>query len=469
VRKPKPAAQEILAWEDDPFSGAEPVKRPPPVSPPPALALAIAAKAPPLAIYEPGSEGFRYWTGIEALSRGIGVWAPHLGERGWAATKRLRVHLDRGQDLNAYYDRTSLSFFHDVAGGKTIYSGESPDVVTHELGHAILDALRPQLWDVMSAEAAAFHESFGDVSALLCGLELASLRTAVLQETKGSLYHSSRLSRLAESLGWAIRQSRPDLAASDCLRNAVNAYFYRPPSDLPPSGPDTQLTSEPHSFSRVFTGGAFEALALMLATVSKRPGEQHLLTVARDFTALLVEAVLQAPIVPNYLSQVAAQIVEADRTRTKGRYGSALRTAFVRRGLLSLESATGKPRAVARPEKARRTARAEAEQLPLLRVAGGPLGLGRRTLVVREPHPTPPVAAAAASFGRGVAAPAGADAAAIAFVEYLVRRGRVELGRHAEPGRAAVHPHTRKTHFLAQEAGRLALVRRCFDCGLDPA
>ena len=104
---------------------------PPPATPPPNLALAIAARPPPLAVYAPGTAEFRYWAGVEALARGIDLWAPHLGTRGWAATKRLRVHLDRGQDLNAYYDRTSLSFFHDVAGGRTVYSGESPDVVTH--------------------------------------------------------------------------------------------------------------------------------------------------------------------------------------------------------------------------------------------------------------------------------------------------------------------------------------------------
>lgn len=478
-----PVPAEILVWEDDPLSGADPVKRPPPSPPPARLALTIAAKAPPLAIYEPGTEGFRYWTGIEALLRGIALWAPHLGERGWAATKRLRVYLDRGQDLNAYYDRASLSFFHDVAGSRVIYSGESPDVVTHELGHAILDALQPTLWDVMSTEAAAFHESFGDLSALLCGLELQSLREAVLTETGGHLFRSSRLSRLAESLGWAIRQSRPDLVAPDALRNAVNAFFYRPPSALAPSGPDAQLTSEPHSFSRVFTGGAFEAMGLMLAGAAKKPTEKHLLAVARDFATLLVRAVQHAAIVPAYFSQVAAQMIEADRGLLKGRHGGALRTAFVRRGLLSLESATAKAPPVRRPTKGGpvRTQRAAAdssraggsaitgEPLPMIRLAGAALGLGRRVLAVRTPSGAPGLAAAGSALSTGDARSARPDEAAQAFVEYLVRRGRVELGSWAEHGRVAAHPRTRKTHLVTQQAGRLALVRRCFDCGLDPA
>ena len=475
ARKSKRATGSILAWEEDPRSGAVPIRRPPPLPPPPNLALSIAAKAPPLAEYAVGSEGFRYWTGIEALARGIGLWSPHLGTRGWAGTKRLRVHLDRGQDLNAYYDRKSLSFFHDVAGGEIIYSGESPDVVTHELGHAILDALRPELWDVMSTEVAAFHESFGDLSALLCGLELESLRTVVLEETGGFLFRSSRLSRLAESLGWAIRQSRPDLVAPDCLRNAVNAFFYRPPSALPPSGPDAQLTSEPHSFSRVFTGGAFEALALMLASAAKKPSEKHLLSVARDFATLLVEGVLRAAVVPAYLSQVAAQMIEADRVLAKGRHGDALRTAFVRRGLLSLESATAMPRQTARSgTRAGRRATTvtdpvTAAALPTIRIDGQGFGLGRRVIAVRIPAGTQVFAAVASALSTGEARSARPDEAAQAFVQYLARRGRVDFGSHADRGRVATHPRTRKTHVVTQEAGRLALLRRCFDCGLDPA
>jgi hypothetical protein len=56
-----------------------------------------------------------------------------------------------------------------------------------------------------------------------------------------------------------------------------------------------------------------------------------------------------------------------------------------------------------------------------------------------------------------------------AFVQYLARRGRVDFAGHADRGRVATHPRTRKTHVVTQQAGRLALLRRCFDCGLDPA
>ena len=167
---------------------------------------------------------------------------------------------DEGVDLNAFYDRNGMTFFHGTVRGTKIYSGESPDVVCHELGHAVLDALKPQLFDVASIEAAAFHESFGDCSAMLSNLMLPSFRHGVLDETDGRLSTASQLSRLAESLGWAIRQLVPDAVAPDCLRSAVNSFYYQPPATLPPRSPASSLASEPHSFSRVFTSGVLRVL-----------------------------------------------------------------------------------------------------------------------------------------------------------------------------------------------------------------
>lgn len=485
-RDAAPAAREILGWEDDPLSGALPIRLPAPSMPPAKLRLAIVAKAPPLALHEPGTPGFRYWTAIESITRGISLWAPRMGERGWAATERLRIHLDRGRDLNAYYDRESLSFFHEEVAGTTIYSGESPDVVTHELGHAILDAIRPELWDVMSTEAAAFHESFGDLSAILAALEIPSVRSAVLEATGGKLFRSSRLSRLAESLGWAIRQSRPELVAEDCLRNAVNAFFYRPPGELPPSGPDATLSREPHSFSRVFTAGAFEALALAVAGAAKKPAERHLVEAARDLSTLLVEAVVRARIVPGYFAEIATRMLDADRDQLGARNAEALRTAFLRRGILSLDSTAAPPKPKAAGVRSRSSS-GEAEgagraprgrpapgprtqspvALPLVAFEGASLGLGRRRLLLRIPVAPDAETPRGAAYRGGSVALVDPHDDARAFLEVLLRRGRIDLG--AERGRlpaSGVRP-ARRTHTLSRERGRLVVTRRFFDCGFD--
>jgi hypothetical protein len=233
----------------------------------------------------------------EALRRGADFWRALLPGPSWEVGSILPVDLDFGVDLNAFYDREGLKFFHGTAAGRTVFSGESPDVVCHELGHALLDSFKPQLFDAASIEVASFHESFGDMSAILSALQLPSVREGVLAETGGVLRRASRLSRLAEQLGWAIRQSVPSAVEPDCLRNAVNTFFYRDPDTLPTTAPATSLSSEPHSFSRVFTGAFFEGLAGMLATTDTK-NEAALLQVSQDIGTILVQGIRAASVVP---------------------------------------------------------------------------------------------------------------------------------------------------------------------------
>ena len=461
----------VRAWEDDPKSGGKPIKRTGPQLGTAPLALAITGPAVPAKLYAPGTRGFRYWTAAEALRRAADFWGALL-PRGtsWQPGRTLRVTLDAGVDLNAYYDRRGLSFFHDTVGKTTVYSGESPDVVCHELGHAVLDALRPELWDAMSVEVAAFHESFGDISALLAGLQLPSLRRAVLAETGARIGRSSRLSRLAEQLGWALRQILPGSAEPDCLRNAVNPFFYRAPETLPPSGPSSSLTAEPHSFSRVFTGGWFEALAGMLASRASAPTEADLLQVSLDAGRLLVDAIPAAPIVADYYSQVAAHLIESDAVLFRGRYRDALKSALVRRGILSLQTASvvTAPGTTARARRTRTAPGGGETQTRRLSLSADEFGLEGRALVVEAPGEVRRFEVASAAEDLGSRTAPAPEHEARRFVEYLFRRGRVDLGAHGRAETRVAHPFARKTHTLVAHAEDLSLVRRTFDCGFDP-
>src|SRR5215468_7905128 len=300
----------VNAWEQDPGDGAQPsggqvIQRPVPAlrQQPFSIRIVNPASAPEAKPHSPGTADFRYWTAAEALRRGADFWGALLPGTSWEVGSILPVDLDFGIDLNAFYDRQGLKFFHGSAAGRTVFSGESPDVVCHELGHAVLDSLKPQLFDAASMEVAAFHESFGDMSAILSALQLPSLREGVLAETGGVLHRASRLSRLAEQLGWAIRQSVPSAVEADCLRNAVNTFFYRDPDTLPTMAPATALSSEPHSFSRVFTGAFFEGLAGMLAMKDTK-NEAALREVSQDIAVILVEGIRGASVVPTFFSQV---------------------------------------------------------------------------------------------------------------------------------------------------------------------
>src|SRR6185369_6013780 len=317
------AGATVACWEDDPGDPrTQPPRQPivvaaPNVSASP-LPFKIAGTAPAAKVYPAGTASFRYFAAAAALRRTASFWGSIIPSgTQWELGKTLPVILDDGVDLNAFYtrgdfqDAPGLHFFHATVGGRTFFSGESPDVVCHEMGHAVLDAIRPELFDAQAIEAAAFHESFGDMSAILSSLQIPSFRQGVMTETGGTLNRSSRLSRLAEQLGAAIRSQHPDAADPDCLRNAVNSFFYRDPQTLPPAAPSAQLSSEPHSFSRVFTAAFLDMLAGIFKAQSSTPTADDLLKTSADAAHLLVASILEAPVVPDYFSQVAAHMISA--------------------------------------------------------------------------------------------------------------------------------------------------------------
>jgi len=460
----------VSTWEQDPGSGDQPtggqlVQRPAAnlSTAPLPTAIRNPPRAPAAKVYSPGTPEFRYWVAADALRRGSDYWGSLLAGVTWEVGARLSVDLDHGVDLNAYYDRVGLRFFHGTAGGRTVYSGESPDVVCHELGHAILDSIKPQLWDAASIEVAAFHESFGDMSAILTALQLPSLRQAVLTETGGVLYRASRLSRLAEQLGWAIRQDYPAAVDRDCLRNAVNSFFYRDPDTLPSSAPAAMLSSEPHSFSRVFTAGFFEALAGMLAARPARD-EANLLQVSRDMGKLLVTAIRTASVVPTFYSQVAANILEIADAQFKG-YRQAVKSAFVRHGIVSPAAAVAVPATRTLP----RAAPEQARQLPALELSVAEYGLGVESITVHAAAEPRRFEVAGAALAVGSVAPPSEDEAAKAFFEDLLRRGKLRVQGVASPRAAVSRPHAPETHEtntheLRREGKAIVLRRVRIDC-----
>jgi hypothetical protein len=461
---------QILTWEDDPGqpdAPNQPVNHPVPDIGKAPFPSAIAGAA-----AEPGgAEGtaeFRYWAAADSVRRAADFWGGICGEEApWHSTvgTQLTVNLDEGEDFNAYYDRAGLCFFHGEVGGRVFFSGESPDVVCHEFGHAILDSLAPQLWNVHSAEPPALHEAFGDMSAMLSALQLPSLRSEVIGATAGKLDRSSRLSRLAEQLGWAIRQGHPELVESDCLRNASNSFFYKDPLTLPPVGPSSSLSSEPHSLSRVFSGAFLNALAGMFA-VQATQDEAGLAQTAQDAGKLLVEAARKTPLCVAYFSQFAAHMLAADEAKFGGKYTESLRSGFIRHGVLALSDATSPPEP--NPPAVGMTAGASLPNPPSIQriaLSGQPYGLTEE-LVVDAAGAPKRFAVASAALDAGSAPEASAEDAAAGYVEDVFRRGHVAIHPEADSGRKTSVDPSHATHEVRREDDSLVLVRRLFYCGL---
>src|SRR5438552_11611875 len=80
-------------------------------------------------------------------------------------------------------------------------------------------------------------------------------------------------------------------------------------------------------------------MSAMLKIISPKPDEMDLLQLAHDAGTLIVKAAQSAALSAAFFSEIAAQLVWADTATFNGKYDEALRSAFVRRGLLSLEAA----------------------------------------------------------------------------------------------------------------------------------
>ena len=463
------AAAQVLGWEDDPGAPSKPnkaVERPVPDTTKAPLPSAIAGRKPKPGEYGPDTADFRYWVAADALRRVGDFWGGILGNQKWHSTvgARLKIALDEGEDFNAYYDRAGLHFFHGTTSEGDMYSGNSPDVVCHEFGHAVLDAVRPQLWDATNLEVPAFHESFGDMTSMLTELQLQSVRTTVISSTGGRLARSSRLSRLAEQLGWAIREIAPDAVDRDCLRNAANSFFYKDPVTLPPSAPANELSSEPHSFSRVFTGAFLTGLAGMYSKSAK--GQAALQKVSVDLGTLLINAVKATPVVAAYYSQVAAHMIAlAQNNYPKAGYADALRAGFAAHGILSLQHTTV---TLSDAGRALGIVAERVHDLEPMALSGAPYGLNSDLLVQVGSGPKR-FAVASAAPDLGAVSGTTHDRAAAAYLEDLFRRGHVRVAEEARTGREIERDRRIHTHEVVKERDALVLRRRVFDCGFSPA
>ncbi|CAN7611622.1 hypothetical protein [Pararhizobium sp. LjRoot238] len=457
------AAAAITVWEDDPASGTLTVAPLPDVAKQP-FGYLFDTPAPPPSD-QTGSAAFRYWTAAEALRRGADFWAPQVPAQEWQRGPILEVYLDRWEDLQADYDRTSLNFYHRTLPAETIYTGASPDTLCHELGHAILDAIKPQLWSTGVPEISAFHESFGDMSAILCALQLPSLRASVLANTAGQLYCNSRLSRLAEQFGVTLHVEDAHVADADCLRNAWNAFNYCDPSSLAPQQLTTSLSSNPHSFSRIFTGALFEALCTFLdyhAADSGAPTPDELLEVSEQVRAIMAGGVIRSFVVTGYFAEVAHRMVQ-ESALVDSQYGAALLDIFVRRSILSTETAEAIRSRQTESDTGSDKTDEPRDQLVALSVPASEFGLEEPLLVETGAETPRFIARGATVDGRSLES-ASPEAAAASFVAELFANGQVDPGEYKirEPDKPPRRES--RTHVIVRDEKGLRLRRRLFHC-----
>ncbi|MDL1896274.1 hypothetical protein FBQ82_08385 [Anaerolineae bacterium CFX7] len=296
---------------------------------------------------KPGSVAFQASHLLVILSHAYEIWRNYFGAPfDWEIGKTLPVQPRAGRDLNAYYDRIALKFFYttDPLTQRTIYTCESSDVAAHECGHAILDAHHPDYWSSLHPETAAFHEAFGDITALLTTLQFPTVRERLLKETGGDLSVSSNVTRFAEQLGKALYVAfGKEASGASSLRDLVNTFRYKEPWTLLATAPATRLSSEPHSFSRIWSGAVYQILVNIYQakrSQNERMSADDALCQARDDVGkLMANALLLAPPGDAVFRVIAAAMFKAEQQLFRGAYFEILKQIFSNRRILQVKDA----------------------------------------------------------------------------------------------------------------------------------
>lgn len=157
----------------------------------------------------------------------------------WFNNNPLLVDPFAGIGLNAYYDRKSLIFLYknSLFKKRVVYTCDSVDIVSHELGHAILDSLRPDFWNMQSLEIWSFHEAFADISAFINVTNSDIIIEKMFEETNFDLKKSNIASRIGEDLASSILETRNQLR--DLTEEVVYSSFNK--------------TNNPHEYGRIFS------------------------------------------------------------------------------------------------------------------------------------------------------------------------------------------------------------------------
>ncbi len=167
--------------------------------------------------------------------------------------EQLLVVPRAGKMANAFYHRDSRSlqffFFDAILGGKplTVHTCLSPDIVSHETTHAILDGIAPDLYDATSPQALALHEAMADLGAVVFTLRTTRLRRQVVEATGGDIRKAAAFNQIAQQFGQAISGSERPLR--DLYDEAsLGAWGQRPKSN------------SPHDLSLVLSGALYRLL-----------------------------------------------------------------------------------------------------------------------------------------------------------------------------------------------------------------
>ena len=453
----------------------------------------------PQGLAEPGTPQFLFWQAREAALSAVATWEAVNGNlNAWQGDRKsvpfiqdAVVQLGAAATLNAFYNRSSFQFFQATRAGKTTFSGESTDTVAHEVGHGLLDSIRPELMETTLLEVGAFHEAFGDCVALMTALHDPQSRSAV----RASLGTRNFLETTSEELSNAVRLMQANHNAAE-PRHALNTLKWQLPSTLPANGGPGVLINEEHSFARIFSG-AFYDLIVLLAGPS--PTSAALLKATLNAGRLLIAGAKGAPVEARFFQAVGRAMMLSEDATNGGANRELIKQAFLNHGiqlgtsamLAPLSMLGGKPPTVSKSKATlsaamRRELAVRLGVKPSTTMTVSSLNIGgqhvahtriNRQVELGRVHRSLRGCVARISDtvlvggSGGRAAVLGAfpettatDEEVLSYVDSLVAHDRIRSSRERRPAKHGVQAMSRQTHEIERKGGRGELKRVGFAC-----
>lgn len=307
---------------------------------------------------QPDDDGnYLYWPGTQEFSQVnsfyFGNFTLRMYERyarraiPWSfPTARLTIDPRVGAGANAFYSEQDrmLGFYSFTVRDETLHTADSADVVSHEMAHAILDGIRDLYNECFGLGPTAFHESFGDMTAVLVALHDDSLVRRLLELTDGNLRLENFIASVAEYMIDRLRAEYTQHVRGHTiyLRNALNNLTNKPFDELHYTldNPEFELGRQSHNYSRLFTGAFYDLLVAVYEEECKTSQPQLAVHRTREILGyLLICAIEIGPVGEFDFGDMARAFLMADVLVYEGQHVELQKRVFAQRGILSLEDA----------------------------------------------------------------------------------------------------------------------------------
>lgn len=285
--------------------------------------------------YPDGTRDFVRWQCREGVLRAVRAWESvggHMAQ--WQKKGSIKVDAVNLIEKGAFYKPGYLKFGRVRHDGGAAWAGASVDIVAHEVGHAILDSLRHDLYNSPWEQVDAFHEGFSDVISVLTALSDRAVRERLVQSGEvGRQNDAVRIGEeLAEARFLALAGGATVLRHETGPRRALNFHQWTGMVGLPLDGAPNELVATPHSLGQLISGAYYDFVRLIFEGSSRR-NERTLHVAAKIATAVLRSAIVEVRETKEFFRAIAKELVLAQKRLFGKKYRKELNQALELHGL----------------------------------------------------------------------------------------------------------------------------------------